>query len=124
MTIELASDENFYQEEYNNLVTNAQTPDKNVSYKATATLLNAADYQALHAKTVADIIEYQEYIVDLRIACTELYELCDDEYPDDCIPEFTELNYKRSEMRRVREQLNYLHRINKYFKTMSRVASY
>ena len=87
-------------------------------------MLNAADYQRLHSVNVGEIIQNQMYLDDLRIECTALYDLCDDDFPDDCIPEFIQLNWKRSEMRRVREQLKFLHSTNKYFKDMSRTAGY
>ena len=86
--------------------------------------LSAADYQSLHARAVEDILEYTEYMATVRAECTRLYDLCDKDYPDDCIPEFITLNRRRSDLRKIRAHLKHLHRANTYFKAMAKSAGY
>lgn len=131
MTIELADEQSNGQDyeitpgkHLDDFDAEEDMPQEQPDYDYLPDPLSAADYQSLHARAVEDILEYTEYVLDIRTECTRLYDLCDKDYPEDCIPEFVTLNRRRSELRKARAHLKHLHRANTYFKRMAKATSY
>ena len=83
--------------------------------------LSASDYQSLHSRATYTINQLYEEIRKTNLAASAAYEKAD---PDDqeSAPYFLILNDLRVHSRALRKELKFLHRVNAYYKKMSRAA--